>query len=269
MMAISNSARLVWLAGFLSLLPGSPWLVSGRAEPTPPAASETAAARAERLYHEARLRLNHDTNQTTNVWLFARACFDLAEFATKDAGRAELAQRGIVVSRQLIAREPKLAPGHYYLALNLGQLARTKSLGALPLVDEMERAFKTAASLDANLDHAGPDRSLGLLYLDAPGWPTSIGSNKKARQHLQKAVELCPDFPDNRLCLLEALLKWREQNRVASDLKSVETILQNARAKFTGEEWAASWLDWDSRWQKIKAKVEETTRPATSPRGRR
>ena len=183
--------------------------------------------------------------------------------------RAELAQRGIVVCRQLIAREPKLAAAHYYLALNLGQLARTKSLGALPLVDEMERAFKAAASLDANFDHAGPDRSLGLLYLDAPGWPTSIGSNKKARLHLQKAVELCPDFPDNRLCLLEALLKWREQKRVVGDLKAVETILQNARPKFAGEEWTASWLDWDSRWQKIKANVEESTRPATSPRGRR
>ena len=269
MKAISNSARAVWLAGFLFLPVGCARLVNVRAEPTPPSTAETAAARAERLFREARVRLNTDTNQTAHFWQFARACFDLAEFATKDAERADLAQRGITVCRQLIVRDPKLAAAHYYLALNLGQLARTKSLGALPLVDEMERAFKAAVSLDANFDHAGPDRSLGLLYLDAPGWPASIGSNKKARQHLQKAVELSPDFPENQLCLLEALLKWRELKRVAGDLKAVETILQTARGKLTGPDWAPSWDDWDARWRKIKAKVEETTRPATSGTGRR
>ena len=30
--------------------------------------------------------------------------------------------------------------------------------------------FKTAADLDNNFDYAGPERSLGLLYRDAPAW---------------------------------------------------------------------------------------------------
>ncbi len=77
---------------------------------------------------------------------------------------------------------PNSAPAHYYLAMNLGQLARTEFLGALKLVREMEREFKTAAELDAQFDFAGPERSLGLLYRDAPGWPVSIGSKRKARE---------------------------------------------------------------------------------------
>src|SRR5204863_6138936 len=96
---------------------------------------------------------------------------------------------------------------HYYLAMNQGQLARTKGFGALKLVREMEKEFSRAAELDSHFDYAGPDRNLGSLYLDAPGWPTSIGNHSKARQHLMRAVQLAPDYPDNHLCLLEGYIK--------------------------------------------------------------
>jgi len=36
------------------------------------------------------------------------------------------------------ARSENFAAAHYYLAMNLGQLARTKSVGALKLVKQME-----------------------------------------------------------------------------------------------------------------------------------
>ena len=52
--------------------------------------------------------------------------------------------------------------------MNLGQLARTRGLSALKLVDQMEREFTRARDLDEHLDWAGPDRNLGLLYGDAP-----------------------------------------------------------------------------------------------------
>ena len=90
--------------------------------------------------------------------------------------------------------------------MNQGQLARTKLLGAIHLVDEMEVSFKTALALDPTYDFAGPDRCLGLLYRDAPGWPTSIGSRMKARRHLQAAADLRPNHLENRLALLESAL---------------------------------------------------------------
>ena len=71
-----------------------------------------------------------------------------------------------------IARESNSAPAHYYLGMNLGQLARTKGLAALRLVSQMEHEFTRARELDEQLDWAGPDRNLGLLYRDAP----AIGS---------------------------------------------------------------------------------------------
>jgi hypothetical protein len=47
-------------------------------------------------------------------------------------------------------------------------------------------------------------RNLGLLYRDAPGWPFSIGSKRKAREWLERAAALAPDYPENQLNLAES-----------------------------------------------------------------
>jgi tetratricopeptide (TPR) repeat protein len=151
-----------------------------------------------------------------------------------------------------------------YLGMNLGQVARTKLLGALGILDEMEAVWKKAIALDPKYDYAGAHRSLGLLYLDAPGWPTSIGSKSKARQHLEKAVELNPEYPGNRLCLLEAQLKWGETKTVRAQISPVEAVLKTARTNLTGEAWARDWQEWDERWQKIK--IEAGVVSARSPK---
>ena len=215
------------------------------------------ARRAEKNYHETRRKFQDDTNSTQAACEFGRACFDWADFAQNDAQREAIAGEGISACRQLIAREPKSAPGHRYLALNLGQLARTKTLGAIKIVDEMEREFKASRELDAKFDYAGADRCLGLLYFEAPGWPASIGSKSKARQHLQRAVQLAPGYPENHLCLLEAYLKWDDKKNLVRELKITEELLPKARGEFAGEAWAQSWDDWDKRWKRIQAKAAE------------
>ena len=140
--------------------------------------------------------------------------------------------------------------------MNLGQLARTKTLGALKIVDEMEREFKMARALDEHFDHAGPDRNLGLLYLEAPRI-ASIGNRSKARQHLLKAVELAPDYPDNRLNFGEACLRWGDYHLAKRELEALEEIWPSSRAKFSGPDWEASWLDWEQRLKWLREKVEE------------
>ncbi len=213
------------------------------------------ADRASRAFLAARDRLQREPTQAEAAWKLGRAAFDWAEFATNDTQRAAIAEVGIAACRSLTSRLPELAPGHYYLALNLGQLARTKFLGALPIVDEMEIELKQAIALDSALDYAGADRSLGLLYFDAPGWPTSIGSRTKARLHLERAVALSPDFPDNRLSLLEAYLKWRDREGIQKERAKLDELLPRARSKWVGEPWDASWPDWNQRWQKIQEKT--------------
>ena len=225
-----------------------------------------AAARAEGGFQK--LRRSHQLNPTNAeaAWQFARACFDWAEFATNDTQRAQVAQLGIKASRELLGRNSNNIQAHYYLGMNLGQLARTKSLGALPIVDEMEIEFKAARTLDEKFDFAGPDRNLGLLYLDAPSIG-SIGSRSKARTHLQRAVELAPEFPENRLNLAEARVRWRDLEGARRELDALEARLNHAQAQFTGEAWSTAWADWERRLQKLRPQLQTASKPASSPKG--
>jgi hypothetical protein len=209
------------------------------------------ALRAEQVYLQARIRYEQDRTDTENSWQFGQACFELADVVASNARRARLANEGMDACKAVLERNPKLAPAQYYLALNVGQLARTKSVGALKLVSQMEAGLKQSIRLDPSVDFAGPHRSLGLLYRDAPGWPVSVGSRSKARQHLQKAVELRPDFPENWLCLLESYSQWSDKRALEPQIKKVDELLTAARKKYNGETWAVAWQDWERRWNAL------------------
>ncbi len=245
------------LVSLLALPAGAP-----AAEMTP----QANLARVARLYAEAQMQYAQTPTNPAVAVDYIRACFDWADATTDKAQRAQMAQAGITAGRQLLQSHPDLGPAHYYLALNLGELARTETIGALKLVREMEPELKEAKRLDPNFDYAGADRALGLLYRDAPGWPASIGSRSKARQYLQDAVELSPDYPENWISLLETHLKWGDKKAVVARLGTVEQVLAAARQKFTGEAWAALWQDWDRSWAKIKAQMTGPTERQGSPR---
>jgi tetratricopeptide (TPR) repeat protein len=221
------------------------------------------ARQAEKAYEDARARFNADTTNLEAAWQFGRACFNWADYVSTDDKRAEIAEEGISACRDLLKVATNSVPGHYYLAMNLGQLARTKSLGALKLVTQMESEFDLILDLDPRFDFAGSDRNLGLLYLDAPGWPISLGNKSKARLHLQKALKLAPDYPENHLNLIEAELEWGDRKEAVSGLKALDELWPEARKKLAGDDMASDWADWESRREAAQKKV----RPgASAPR---
>ena len=223
---------------------------------SPKSIESAASGRSRVMFERCAADFASDTNRFESAWLFGKAAFDWGEFSTGSVQRAEIADAGIRASLAAVRLQAKRAEGHYYLAMNRGQMARTKSLGALRLVAEMEKGLKLASSLDPRLDHAGADRSLGLLYARAPGWPASIGSKTKARHHLSRAVELEPGFPENALALMEALHQWGDQKHLARQIREYEERLGAMRAQWAGDEWAWSWVDWDARWKAIRMKSE-------------
>lgn len=241
-------------------------LFASVAAPAARAADPAAfAAAAQKAYRDAQARHKHEPDNVQAAWQFARACFDLAEFAASSGERADLAQDGIAASRHALARDPNSAAAHYYLGLNLGQLARTKLLGALKIVPEMEREFLLARRLDERFDYLGPDRCLGLLYRDTPAFG-SVGSRSKARQHLQRAVELASHYPENRLNLAETFLKWGDRADARRELKVLEAAWPAARSTLTGPAWAPSWADWEQRLKTVKKNLEGPPKPLETPR---
>ena len=224
-----------------------PLLLSG-------AETNAFAVRAEKVFTEARAAARSQPTNTAGLLGLGRASFTWAEHARRAAQREDIAQAGIEAARSVLTREATNAAALYWLGMNLGQLARTKTLGALPLVREMEGLFHRARVLDPHTDYAGPDRALGRLYRDAPGWPASIGNQKKAREHLEHAVRLHPEFPENQLELAESFVAWGEKNNFQRQRPVTEKALAEARARFIGDPWEANWADWNRRLAIIKGR---------------
>jgi len=218
-------------------------------------------ARAKSAYTLAKQAWQKDPSAPDAAWQFAQACFDLAELDEEE--RARIAEEAIDACRKSVKTNTN-AGNHYYLGMNMGQLARTKKLGALKLVDEMEVAFKKAIDTDPKFDYAGADRSLGMLYRDAPGWPASIGSRSKAKQHLLKAVQLAPQYPGNHISLIESFIAWGDLNAARTAVLQAEPHLRRARLELAGDRWKESWRDWDHSWERIRRRTGVNL---TSPRG--
>jgi tetratricopeptide (TPR) repeat protein len=232
------------------------------------AETNTFPARAEKAFSEARLLAQKDPKNSTNLIHLARVVFDWADFARNDEQREEIALQGIAAARAVIEREPTNSAAHYWLGMDLGQLARTKTLGALRIVREMEDEFHRARNYDPHTDYAGPDRSLGMLYRDAPGWPTSIGNRKKSREHFDHAVKLHPEFPDNQLGLLESFDEWGEKSNFVRQLPITEKTIAEARLRFTGPHWDYSWMDWTNRLAKMKGRSTASGQGAVRKTGK-
>jgi len=227
------------------------------------ASADVFARRARLAYEEAVKGFNADTNSPAAALDLAKASFDWNEFSPNDTQRAEIARVGIAACKRLIASEPESAAGQYYLAMNLGKLAQAEapSLTAYRLVYEVESAFLNASRLDVHYDHGGPARNLGQLYFQAPGWPFSVGNNRKARQWFELAVRLEPGYPENQLKLAEARWKWREIELLQSSLTNITAIWPAARTNFTGQSWESKWLDWDARKLALEKNHQRTQHP--------
>ena len=208
---------------------------------------------AQQILVAAQKRYEAEPTNSVAAWQFGRACFELVIVLNDPKEMERIINEGIVAARQSLALDPMSAGAHYYLAITVGKLADLKrNLAAYKMVKEVEREFHKARELDEQFCHAGPDRCLGELYFKAPGWPASVGSRSKARKHLERAAELAPDFPENRLLLAEAYLKWRDKKPLGRELEALEKLWPVAHTNFAGADWAADWSDWQPRFDKLR-----------------
>jgi len=250
--------RLIHKTG-LTLLPllccFAPLAQAEPAEPTL-SASTNAIAHAEKELATARERFAAEPTNSIAAWHLGRACFTWGKLLQDPVAQEKIYAEGVTACRRSIAIDPKSAPAYYYLSVNIGRVADLKrNLAAFKMVKEVERAFLRARELDEKFAFAGPDRNLGLLYQNAPGWPLSVGDKKLGRKHLTRAVELAGDYPDNRLNLAEAALEWKDLKLVQSELSAVEKLWPAAKTNFVGPEWEFDWQDWEQRLKDLRRKV--------------
>ena len=228
-------------------------VISGFAADSNPADQDQFRAHAEKVLAAAQKRYETEPTNSVAAWELGRACFGLVTVLEDRKEMERIINEGIAACRASVALDSGSAAGHYYLAITVGKLADLKrNLAAYGMVKEVEREFHKARELDEHFCYAGSDRCLGELYFKAPGWPLSVGSRSKARKHLERAAELAPDFPENRLLLAEAYQKWHDKKPLARELEALEKLWPAARTNFAGADWAADWIDWQPRFDKLR-----------------
>ena len=131
------------------------------------------------------------------------------------------AVKGRKLAETAVIRLPRSGLAHYLYAYLTGLEAENNSLRGLELVPIIEREALLASDLNPAVDHGGPNRMLGALYLRAPAFPVSIGDSAKAVDHYRRAVDQAPEFLENRLGLADALLAEEEPGKACFELKKI------------------------------------------------
>ena len=100
---------------------------------------------------------------------------------------------------------------------------------SLGIIDPFEEDMKKALSLDPNVNHAGPHRALGKLYLELPFFLG--GDLDKSAYHLNEAVRLAPDFAENQLGLAQVLIKKNNSTEARESLHKLMQLTDNTQDK--------------------------------------
>lgn len=69
-------------------------------------------------------------------------------------------------------------------------------LGALSLAKQAKADFELVIARDGRVLDGSAYTSLGSLYYQVPGWPLGFGDDAKARELLQRGLEIAPDGID-------------------------------------------------------------------------
>ncbi len=104
----------------------------------------------------------------------------------------------LVAQAEALAHQyPAKAEPMIWQAIILSSYAGAKGgLGALDLAEKARDIAMAAAKIDEKALDAGALTSLGVLYYKVPGWPVGFGSDKKAKQYLDRALAIAPGALD-------------------------------------------------------------------------
>ncbi|WP_415713491.1 tetratricopeptide repeat protein [Maridesulfovibrio sp.] len=136
---------------------------------------------------------------------------------------ADYAKSSQIKLKGFLDKNSQSGLGHYLLAYLIAKEAQFAPMKGLDLVPRMEQEALVASRLSPDVDHGGPDRFLGQLYLKAPSAPISIGDMDNALKYYEKAVKIAPDFAVNRLGLATALLEDDEVEEACVHYKKALT----------------------------------------------
>jgi tetratricopeptide (TPR) repeat protein len=133
---------------------------------------------------------------------WARINYEVTDKDRKVAEFEKLADRAAAFS----ASHPQRAEPLVWEGIVLSTAAGAKGgLGALGLAKQSRDRLEASLKIDPEALQGSAHTSLGTLYHKVPGFPIGFGSDRKAAEHLLKALQLNPDGIDPNYFYAELL----------------------------------------------------------------
>ena len=126
---------------------------------------------------------------------------------------------GVDYGKKGVAANENSLEANFWLAVNYGNFGTEKGImKSLELIKPIKTHCEKVLELDESYFYGGPWRVLGRLYNKAPGFPFSVGDNKKAIECLQKALEFGPNFYLNHIFIAETYLSASDKSKAKEHL---------------------------------------------------
>jgi hypothetical protein len=163
---------------------------------------------AERRILEQRLtELRREPRTATRLAGEARLLQFLAQSEEDDGARGRHHAEGLAVAEAALALDPDdPAALLWWIAHRGSQASPLNPVAAVRIANEVERSLLRLRERAPEHEYAAADRVLGVVYFTAPP-VVSIGSLKKAEQHLGDALRRFPTYPGNQLAMAQLLVK--------------------------------------------------------------
>ena len=195
--------------------------------------------RMDRLYKESKSRqeyekialqiekiLKNNPNLHEWKWRLARVHYALAK--NFEESKVHHYEQCILLSSHAIELKSNSAISYFYRGLCRGKKGELKGVWAsLGIIDPFEEDMKKAVNLDPTVNHSGPHRALGKLYLELPFFLG--GDLDKSESHFLESIRLAPDFAENRLGLAQVLIKKNKSEKARETLHKLMELTDNTQ----------------------------------------
>ena len=202
-------------------------------------AQTPALDQIDRLYKESKLKVEYDEialqierflenepNLHEWKWRLARVHYALAK--NFEESRVYHYEQCILLSSQAIEFKTSSAISYFYRGLCRGKKGELKGVWAsLGIIDPFEEDMKKAVSLEPTVNHSGPHRALGKLYLELPFFLG--GDLDKSEFHFMESIRLAPDFAENHLGLAQVLMRKNKSTKARETLHKLIQLTDNTQ----------------------------------------
>lgn len=211
-------------------------------------------ARAQEALQNLEKVLAVDVANVEARWKLGRVLYWIGCQEKSSSKQAEIFEKGIRYCQEAIKVDSNCVPCLFWLGVSYGKFGEAKGvMQSLGLVPHMQEALKKVKTLDEKYEWGGADRVLGRLFFKLPS--IKGGDNKKAIEHLRKAVALGPKHLMNHRFLAEVLMAEGKKDEAKEVLKKIiETpaseLLREKQPEMKEEQEEAKVL-WLKEWPKF------------------